>query len=181
MQEYLGNGKFLCDRRPIPVSVRNSDQKQLQGQQNTKKRLQLKQAQALDKKLNSTGVFEIGSGVRLSPKGREVDDGYDWGEDPLRPGEVGDVQEPTDEDADLESCEDLGMVFVVGPRGDSAFYDPLDLELVHECTLTNVGSWQLPVASKAADSTFYNLKFSGTFATPEARVLGPSVTASSAA
>merc|ERR1712080_739026 len=56
MQEYIdsdsSSAKFLCDRRPIPVKKPSGNQKQLQGWQMPKKRLELQAAQNLDATLN---------------------------------------------------------------------------------------------------------------------------------
>lgn len=74
--------------------------------------------------------------------------------------------EPEDEASELEVC-------VVGPRGDAAFYDPADLEFVpmrgHGSSPTQappkcIGpSTAQTLVQKPEDSSFYQLKFAGSF------------------
>mmetsp|Transcript_154629 Transcript_154629/g.281067 ORF Transcript_154629/g.281067 Transcript_154629/m.281067 type:complete len:1106 (-) Transcript_154629:62-3379(-) len=182
MREYtaIDNGfgpmEFLCDRQPIPVVQSKKRLMQLEADaQQAKKRLEIEGARALDARINPpedtprqpTG-FYIGAYVKLSASGCAVEDDYDWSEDPLRPGEFGEVREPDPEEEAGES-----EVYVVGPRGDPAFYDPADLELVTRRSSVLPAKAHKPApkvsapapqkvnAQKAEDSSFYNLKLSG--------------------
>eukprot|EP00811_Abedinium_folium_P026280 NODE_3847_length_1975_cov_1.765152.p1 GENE.NODE_3847_length_1975_cov_1.765152~~NODE_3847_length_1975_cov_1.765152.p1 ORF type:complete len:515 (-),score=196.93 NODE_3847_length_1975_cov_1.765152:57-1601(-) len=139
MLEHLMNarqpGLFLTDRACIQAPVRSS-QKMLEQAADTPSSSRrpldrLFQAKALDAKLNLPGGFNVGTRVRLSAKGLEADEDYDWSEDPMRPGEVGRVYvlENPQESAPGESAG-ASEVCVVGPRGDSGYYDAADIERV---------------------------------------------------
>lgn len=71
----------------------------------------------------STEKFKKGTKVRLSKKGGQAPSGYDWSDDAIMPGDVGEVLV-------CRVLDGVVDVFVKGPRGRTCSYDADQLEVV---------------------------------------------------
>merc|ERR1740121_1223840 len=148
MKEYLalsngpGGGasgaKFLADRVPVvaPTAQRLA---QLEGPQSARKRRDFEAARGMDglcrhqsraRQWQLPPGWSIGMMVKLSSQGLQVEEGYDWSDDPLRPGEEARLVDPEDDDENEWGGIQPGPneVCIVCPRGEAAFYNPGDLE-----------------------------------------------------